>query len=121
MSCRGGIGALENSGEMIGWELALALVALALQETRTDSGILMEPPFGCSLFLGPCVTGTGPSGRPSRSRGCGWLVDTETQLKRDLHLKKSHFSEDGCEYRLLMGNPQHPPPDKSIPKTPKFG
>ena len=37
----------------------------------------MDPPSGCSLFLGPWATGTGPGGRPSRSRGCGWLVDTE--------------------------------------------
>ena len=53
------------------------VVALALQETRTDSGLLMELPSEYSLFLGPCVNGTGPGGRPSRPGGCGWLVDTE--------------------------------------------
>ena len=61
------------------WTRMSGVVALAPQETRTDSGLLimMDPPFGCSLFLGPCITGTGPSGQPSRSRWCGWLVDTE--------------------------------------------
>ena len=59
------------------WMRMSGVVALALQETRTDSGLLMELPSGYSLFLGPCVNGTGPGGRPSRSRGCGWLVDTE--------------------------------------------
>ena len=46
---------------------------------KTDSGLLMDPPFGCSLFLGPCamITGTGHGGRPSKSKGCGWLVDSE--------------------------------------------
>ena len=62
---------------IIEWMRMSGVVAVALQETRTESGLLMDPPSGFSLFLGPCVLGSGPGGRPSRSRGCGWLVDTE--------------------------------------------
>ena len=55
------------------WMQMSRVVALALQETRTDSGLLMELPSEYSLFLGPCVNGTGPGGRPSRSMGV-WMA-----------------------------------------------
>ena len=59
------------------WMQMSGVVAVALQETRTESGLLMGPTSGCMLLLGPCVLGFGPGSRPSRSRGCGWLMDTE--------------------------------------------
>ena len=68
------------------WMRMSGVVALALQETRTDSGLLMELPSEYSLFLGPCVNGTGPGGHPSRSRGCGWLVNTEWGRKVGIQL-----------------------------------
>ena len=49
-------------------------------------------------------------------------------LKRSQNAAETRFApeqkqilfEDGCDYRLFMGSPHHPPPDKSIRKTPKF-
>ena len=55
----------------------------------------------------------------------GLKKKTSSELKRSWNAictwTNHTFFEGGCECRLLMGSPQHPPPDKSIPKTPKFG
>ena len=79
------------------------VVALALQvleTTRTDSRLLMDPPLGCSLFIGPCITGTGYGGRPSRSRGCGWLVDTEWGRKVGIQFNTASTHSD-TRYKVL--------------------
>lgn len=63
------------------WMHEMGVMATAMQETCTEVGLLMPPPRPYSLFLGPCVNGTGPRGRPSKSRGCGWIVNTEWAAK----------------------------------------
>ena len=71
------------------WMRHAGIVATALQETKTDSGLLMGTPDGFSLFLGPCVTATSRLGRVIRSRGCAWLVDTKWARKVDAQLTKA--------------------------------